>query len=292
MKHTIELRRVRDFGQTINDTFTFFKENFKPLFKALVVICGFFILLSIIASVFTYMNMSSMFTVNINSYEDRSKPIAFFVGMFIFVFIALITQACIHLVTLCYMSLYLQKEKTPPTLEDVWVYFKFYFLRFFGSGILIFILCAIGFALCIIPGIYLSIPLSLALPVIVMENSSFSYAFNKSFRIIKGKWWMVFGVIFIVSMIIGIISSVAGLPISFITVGARFITLKNIILPLIIIFSVLRNAILLLYSIISVAVGMCYFSLTEEKDGDGLLGRIEGFGKQDEEQTGLPTEEY
>ena len=292
MKQPIELRRLRDFGQIVNDSFTFLKENFKPLFKALFIICGFFIIISTISTVFTYMNITATLNVNLNSYDAQSKPWEYIVSALVSAFILLLTQAFIHLVTLCYISVYLQKNNTTPTLAEVWGYFRFYFFRVLGSGILIFFMLVIATMLCFIPGIYMA-PISyLIIPIIVIENSSFSYAFNKSFRLIKNNWWLVFGVIFVMSLIVIVAGSIAGIPMTFITLGNRFLSLKNFTLPLIIIFSVLRNIILLAYVLPAIAVCLCYFNLAEEKDGTGLLDRIGKFGAANDEQTNLPAEEF
>jgi hypothetical protein len=293
MKQPIELRRLRDFGQTINDSFTFLKENFKPLFRILFVICGLLILISTVSNVFAYLNTSSLFMhFDANSYESSSRPAAYLISMLVNVFVLIITQSFIHLATLCYISVYLQKNNTTPTLAEVWGYFKYYFFRVLLAGILIFLLFVAGFVLCFIPGIYLLPPLYLIIPVIVIENTSFNFAFNKSFRLIKNNWWMVFGVIFIMGLIIAVVGSIVGIPISVITLGNKFLALKGFALPLIIFFSALRSLLLLAYVLPSIGVCLCYFSLSEEKEGTGLLDRIEKLGQTNNDQTGLPTEEY
>ena len=292
MNQPIELRRLRDFGQIINDSFTFFKENFKPLFTALLVICGFFIVASTISTVFTYMNMGNVFASRMNAENIQRDPVGYFVSTGVTALILIVTQSFIHLVTLCYISVYLQKQNVTPTLAEVWDYFKFYFFRAIGSSILLFIILIIGFMLCIIPGFYLSPILYLVVPIIIIENSSFSYAFNRSFVLIKNNWWLVFGVIFIMSLVVGVASSIASIPLTIFSLGGKFFSTKSIALPLTIIFSILRNLLLLAYALPSIAICMCYFSLSEQTDGLGLLGRIEQLGKTNDDTSNLPTEEY
>jgi hypothetical protein len=296
MKQPIELRRLRDFGQTINDSFTFLKENFKPLFRALFIICGFFILISIFSMVFTYLNttnaLTSAINIDTNSYDSSYKPWAIIITALIGAFIIILTQAFITLVTLCYISVYLQKNNVTPTLPEIWGYFKYYFWRVLGSGIIIFFLLVIGTMLCLIPGIYLMPILYLIIPIIVIENSSFSYAFNKSFRLIKNNWWLVFGVIFIMSLIVALAGSIVNIPISIFIKGGMFLSLKTFTLPVIIIFSVLRSILLLAYVLPSIAICLCYFNLAEEKDGTGLLNRIDKLGKPNNDQSDLPAADY
>jgi len=292
MKQPLELRRLRDFGQIINDSFTFLKENFKPLFKALLIICGFFILIGIVSTTFTYMNVDTTIHLDTNSYDVQTKPYEYIVGALISALILLLTQAFIHLVTVCYISVYLQKNNATPTLAEVWGYFKYYFFRILGSGILMFFMLIAGFVFCIIPAIYLGTVFHLIIPIIVIENSSFGYAFSKSFRLIKNNWWLVFGVIFIMSLIVGVSAYIASIPLTIISVGNKFLSLSNFKLPLILIFSVLHNVLSLAYVLPAIAVCLCYFNLAEEKDGTGLLDRIGKLGTANDDQTNLPAEEF
>jgi len=179
-----------------------------------------------------------------------------------------------------------------PTFAEVWGYFKYYFFRVFGASILVFILIAVGFVFCVIPGIYLVPIMSLIVPAIVIENASFSYAFNKSFRLIKENWWQVFGILFIMSLIVGVANSFAEYPITILAMGGRFLSLKGFQTPLIVFFSIMRSILVLTYVLPGIAVAICYLNLTEQKEGVGLLSRIEKFGTNVDERPDLPTEEY
>ena len=290
MRQPIELRRVRDFGQVINDSFAFFKEHLKPLFASLLIICGFFIVLSCVTNVSTYLKMSDVYSGRLENLQDGR--ISYLVSMLINLLVIIVEQSCIHLVTLCYISVYLQKGNVKPTFAEVWGYFKYYFFRVFWASIVVFILFAAGLVFCVIPGIYLLPILSLVIPAIVIENASFSYAFNKSFRLIKENWWQVFGILFIMSMIVGVVNSFASYPITIIAMGERFLSLKSLQTPLIIFFSIMRSILVLAYVLPGIATAICYLNLIEQKEGVGLLSRIENFGMTVDEKPDLPTEEY
>src|SRR3989339_879216 len=62
----LELRKIRDFGEILNATFIFLKQNYKPLFKALLTFAGPFILLSAIATGYYQSNAlnATFFTFN------------------------------------------------------------------------------------------------------------------------------------------------------------------------------------------------------------------------------------
>ncbi len=297
MKQDFELRKLRDFGQVFNDTFVFFKDNLKPLLRSLFVICGVLMLIGIVSTVATYLNVSSIlnFKPDPNTYGVDRFNAAFFINLIITVFSLLITQACISLVTLCYMSVYLQNNNQEPTVTQVWGYFKYYFWRVLGASILTSILAIIGVFFCILPGIYLGIVFSLVIPIIVMENASFGYAFNKSFTLIRDNWWFVFGVLVVIGIIVYIANRIAAVPLSLTTVSSGFLTNKSILVPVMIFFAILQNMLLITHSLSSIAISLCYFDLVEQKEGTGLIGRIDNFGKAEptEDAPGLePAEEY
>ncbi|WP_183564482.1 hypothetical protein [Mucilaginibacter sp. SP1R1] len=294
MKQPIELRRTRDFGEIINDTFTFLKENFKPLFTALLALCGFFVIAGTATTVLTQTNLMNMYTTKIdtNSYQAATPAISYFVSIMFNTVIIVLGQLSIYLVTLCYISVYLEKKDGKPTLPEVWGFFKYYFFRILGSGVLITILFAMGIVLCVIPGIYIMTIMSLIFPIIVMENTSFRYAFNKSFTLIKDNWWLVFGVIFIITLIVGILGSIASVPMSIIVTARLYLSLKGFTLPFIILFSLLQNLLTLAYALSAIAITFCYFSLSEQKEAIGILGRINAFGKSTDGNNDLPAEQY
>jgi uncharacterized membrane protein YjjP (DUF1212 family) len=296
MKQPLELRKIRDFGQIINDSFVFLRANFKPLFTALAVICGIFILIGTVTSVYQYLNMMGLYkgslTFDNNRYDVPSYTASYLLSVLFNAVVMMLLQSCIHLVTLCYISVYVQKGNAQPTFIEVWGYFKYYFWRVFGASLIVVVLVVIGFCLCLIPGIYLLNVFYLIIPIIVIENTSFSYSFNKSFQLIKQNWWFVFGVIFIMSLIVGVAGSIANAPLTIFTVGASFFSGKSYTLPILIILSILRNVLMLLYTLPAIAIALCYFNLSEQKDGTGLLSRIENFGKSIDDNPALPLEEY
>ncbi|WP_295721380.1 hypothetical protein [Mucilaginibacter sp.] len=294
MKQPIELRRVRDFGEIINDTFTFLKENFKPLFKALFIICGFFVLAGAATTALTQLKLVGLTTTKFNpdTYDSATTAYSYAITVIVNALILVFAQLSIYLVTLCYIAVYLERKDRQPTFAEVWGFFKYYFWRALGSSVLMVLLMFVGFLLCIIPGIYLMPPLYLLFPIIVMENTSFSYAFNKSFTLVKDNWWTVFGVIVIMSIIVSVLGAFINVPMSLILTTRSFVSLKSFNTPIVIFFSIMRNVLMLAYTLPAIALTMCYFSLSEQKDGTGILGRIDTFGKGTDNSNDLPAEQY
>ncbi|MEO6149488.1 MAG: hypothetical protein ABIN95_12035 [Mucilaginibacter sp.] len=298
MKQHFELRRVRDFGEIISDSFVFFKDNFKELFKPLIIICGFFIVSSSIAYVFMQINIMRITNQGYRDpaspdYTETSAAVGMFTGMGFYYINVMLLALCILLVTFCYMAVYQEKKGLEkPTMEEVWGYFKYYFFRSMGGCILMLIMVIIGTVLCVFPGMYLATVFYLILPIMIIENSSFSYALSKSFKLISGNWWLTFGVMFVMSLVVGFASSIASIPVALITSFKQFISFGAFTTPLLIFFSVLMHILMLGYALLSISIALCYFSYSEQKEGTGLMSRIERLGTNDDDTTHLPTEQY
>jgi hypothetical protein len=290
MKYNIELRRIRDFGEIINDTFSFLKQNFKPLFLSLFAICGFFVLVGTVATAFAQIAIhdGSGATAPYRYDSDFNVNISAAVSSLITV----MGQFFIYLSTLCFVAVYLEKKGEKITAQDVWGYFKYYFWRSFGSGFLLVLLAVVGFIFCIIPGIYLMNVFYLVMPIMVMENATFGYSFNKSFKLVKDHWWTLFGLIIVCSIIVSVCSSIATVPLTLVSGLRVFVQFKYISWPIIIFLSMLQNILMLTYTIPTIAVALCYFSLQERKDGTGIMERIESFGSHTDKPDDLPAEQY
>jgi hypothetical protein len=75
----------------------------------------------------------------------------------------------------------------------------------------------IGFILIIIPGLVLMTFWAVVAPVVVIERPGIFAAFGRSYQLVKGNAWQVFGVIllfgiifFVISLILGIIGAAIG----------------------------------------------------------------------------------
>jgi hypothetical protein len=73
-----------------------------------------------------------------------------------------------------------------------------------------FILQALGFALCIIPGIIVFLSLILVYPIVILEDSSITGAFKSSRDATKGHRWNILGASFLLGLIMGVPEVVAG----------------------------------------------------------------------------------
>jgi hypothetical protein len=283
----IELAKPRDFGEVINDTFTFIRQNFKPLLKYFFIFCGFFILATSALMVLLQMKaLSFANNVNPNSFDDQgyfSRVFSLISGYLILIIFMVLEYIAVNVTILCFMVLYKQKQNTIPTVEEMWGYFKFYYLKILGSTILLYILIIIGMFFCLIPGIYLLPIFALVPPIMIFENTSFGYAFNHSFKLIKDNWWVTFGIMVVMYIILYVANLTVSIPAIILGAGSVFLHLrgggKALSLPIAIFTTAIQAAEYVFHILMVVAVGLCYFSLTENKEGTGMLERIDQFGK-------------
>jgi hypothetical protein len=298
MTPNIELAKPRDFGEIISDTFTFIRQNLKPLLKYFFIFSGFFILASTATSVMIQVRAIGVFN-NLNPDDSPNGTIFANVSyimvntLFAMVFI-LLEYLSITVTVLCYMALYKQKQNTVPTVEEMWGYFKFYFFKVLGSSIVIYFIIVIGAVFCIIPGVYLYAVMALVLPIMVIENTSFGYAFNQSFRLIKDNWWVTFGVLVVIFIIIYVASIFVSMPAAVVDAGNLFLHLTKgtqVTLPIAILSTLLQEICHVFHIITVVGAVLCYFNLTESKEGTGLIERMNQFGTT-KPDTNITPEEY
>ena len=205
-----------------------------------------------------------------------------------------LTMCAISVAVLSFMALYKQKGNVAPTTDEVWGYFKYYYLRVLGGTFVVGLLIGAGFALCLIPGIYLFPILGLIFPIMVMENATFGYAFNRSFQLIKQNWWATAGAVLVIWIITYVMMAVITIPASAVNMASIWLRPQKI--PQLSMGGILLAVILqaftqILLIIPTIGISLCYFNLAEHKEGSSLLDRINKFGAPGE-QTNLPTEEY
>lgn len=296
-QQNIELAKTRDFGEIISATFTFIAQNFKPLFKAVFTFCG---LLIIATAAFYAMQQVKMIEYQKRVFENPGFQSfdttldRLGIEYFLMLFFMMLSYALMTTVVLCYMALYKQKGNLPPTNEEIWGHIKYYILRVLVGTFLLTILLIVATALCIIPGIYVYPIFGLIFPVMIMENATFGYAYQRSFSLIKDKWWATFGPLFVMGIIISVGYALFGAPTTIITVinalthGTKTAATS---IPLTVIAAVIQQVGQFLYVLPLITLGFCYYNLNEIKEGTGLIDRINQFGTNHPDNN-LPAEEY
>jgi hypothetical protein len=267
----IELRKVRDFGGILGVTFEYIKQNFKVLFKANLFIGAPFILL---AGVFLGIYQSSILNFQVNQ-DFAQLGIPFLLSMLF----TMLAYLIITTVTYSHLMLYNNSELESFDIEQVWQKVKSIFWMILFTGLGYVFIVGFGFILLIIPGIYLSIALSLIFIVRLEEEISFFDAVSRSIKIISGNWWFTFGLILVVGIIQGFLSFILYVPnyivMIFMTFAGIDSTTGETGRILFILSSIVASLGVLTYSISTIAIAFQYYNLVERKEAPGLIQQIE-----------------
>ena len=293
----IEFKQTRDFGQLINDTFTFVRQNFKPLLKTYFIFCGIFVLASMLAMLMQQYKLVNVFNTDAGAVAGRKSGIFGFGNTFgtaYFISLLFSLAGAISTVTaiISYIAIYIRKGNVAPTIDEVWAYFKYYFLRIFLSSIPLTLLVIVGFVLCLVPGFYLFPFMAMFYPIMIIENGEFGYSFSRSFKVIKDNFWLTLGTLIVIYIIIYACMSAVVLPTTlFSMIGLFSKSSPHMSMALTMVTTVLQSLCQVFTIIPLITVTLCYFSLVEQKENTGLMERISNFGEGNN-QPDLPTEEY
>jgi len=294
MLSKIEFKKRRDFGQIINDTFAFIRQNFKSLITIYLIFCGLFVLggmLSMLLQQYKTVNMFNNVDLNSGarnvSFTDR-----FGFEYILAILFSLASYASTVVAILSYIAIYVQKGNQTPTTDEVWGYFKYYFLKVFGSSLLLSLMVGVGLLFCLLPGLWLIPFVSVVFPIMIMENGSFGYSFNRSFKLVKDNFWLTFGTLIIVYIIVYACMTVVILPTTLLSMIGLFSHNKP---EMSLVFTMLTTVLQYLcqaFTIIPmVTIALIYFNLLEEKENTGLMERISNFGNTEKPIDTRP-EEY
>lgn len=294
----IEFRKIRDFNETLNDSFSFIKRHFNNLFRPLLYIAGFFIIATMASSVVQQVKTIKLIGLakvsSSSQYATSMDGYVFGLEYFLLLLFSALSVSTIYLITYCYIKLYKEQHNAVPSIQDIWHLFKRRILSFFVATIFLSIIVFIGFIFCLIPGFYLIPIISITLPIMIMEDKGLFEALSRSIQLVKEHWWKTFGLVLIASVIAYFSMGILSIPSALLSVGAVFIENSPILVFGGSIFSAILTSLAQLFYILPAIVSaFWYFSLSEEKDGLGLMERIEAFGT---DETGplnnWPKEEY
>lgn len=281
----IELRKIRDFGANISDTFEFIRQNFKPMIKCFFAIAGIFILLQAVSSgIFesrVFFNVGEIGHRGSGGFGQFQKTIFLkylsypFLLYMVFAWLAYVAmQVCVG----GYMKYYDANDKKQPGIEEVWDIFKTYYLKVLIYTIPVTILIIIGCLFCLLPGIFLAVVFVPFPWILMMEDASLGDGIQRCFDLIKGNFWMSLGIYLVTYVIYSFASGIIGLLIGIISGLLAYITTKDMSSTIGIATSVLRIFSFLFYIIFLVSAMLNYFNLAEQRDAIGMLRRIDQVG--------------
>jgi hypothetical protein len=83
--------------------------------------------------------------------------------------------------------------------------------------ILSWVLILLGLVACIVPGVWLYVSWSVALPALLAEDVRGRRALGRSYDLVRGRWWPVFGILVLTGIFTAIVSNVVTFLLSAVT---------------------------------------------------------------------------
>lgn len=273
----IEFYKLREFSDKVNVTFAFIKGHFKSLVKIALLIGVPLGLLSGIAL--------SFFARSMTSFQEEN-PLFGLAGAsyLVMVFGAVIGISFLTSALYSYMDHYHLHGESLDTFEVL----KKASSKVPGLILLFFVtslLTAVGSVFFIIPGLYVGIVLSLSFPSYVFVGTSVGASISRSFKLIKGKWWSTFGLLFVTGMLGMMVGYVFAIPYYILLIGKAIAAPDDPSLA----YSAyqgwegaLSASLMLIGSYIGylvplIALAFQFFNLSERLDSTGLKKQIENF---------------
>ncbi len=283
----IEFKKKRELGDIISNTFAFLRQNGKSLFYILIQTAGVPFLLLLLTSAYNV----HLFNGIIDIFKLKNGEILES-GNFIFSFLLrgitlMVFYGVLFGTTLHYIKSYIDNKGVINKI-DVIVFVKKDLMNIIGLAIISGLITFIGFLFCVLPGVYLYIPMSLVFPIFIFQNTSVGNAIEESFRLIKNEWWITFASFFIIGILTAIISSIFTIPtlvysfISALTIASETsvsTSSESIDWFLISLNTISTAGQYMLHIIIVIASAFIYFNLNERKNFTGTFEQIDSLGE-------------
>ena len=288
-----DFRQERDFGAKISATFEFIGAHFRPLAKVLLYIA---LPAALVRAVLTGLLQSQLVTRvqtvaggapgqpggiwqrQGTAYLTMVSSPAYYVN-------SLLSQVFTTLIILSVYGYLLHCLQRPDphreiTVADVWAVVRREFIGTFFSVWGLSVVIILGFVVLVLPGLYLSVALSLFFIVRLVEGTGFGDTINRCLHLTRGKWWSTFGLLFIMVMLLYMLLIAAG-SVAGLLSGGFLALLKSARSPL---FVTVMGAVttlftLLIYPPLLIALAFQYFNLVERKEGRGLHALVDQLGQ-------------
>ncbi|MFA5326751.1 MAG: hypothetical protein WC384_03070 [Prolixibacteraceae bacterium] len=213
----INFKKERDFGDHFNATFNFITQEYKKLGMAILYFVVPPLLLSAISvTIYSLKAQELTQTLVKNTQPDPFAVFSVIGPLFGYILIAmiisLISSATLFSTVYGYIKLYISKGSDGFEITDVWEQVKKNFFRILPALVVVGIVVVVGLVLCIIPGIYLGVGLSIVFCIMIFEEKSFSVSFGRSLSLINKNFWPTLGSLFIVTIILYILMILVSLP--------------------------------------------------------------------------------
>lgn len=286
---TIRFQKQRELGEIITDTFKFIRENFKPLFKIIFkVTAPVFVILLLAIGYYSYLGMDLMENPLLISSMEVDIEL-YIISLFILMSALLAFYVLLYGSVLHYIQSYIRNSGAVNETE-VYSGVKTDFGKMLGILLLVGIISFAGLLLCVLPGIYVWVPLSIAPAIMIFTRRPVFDAISDAFNLIKDNWWTTFFSLFVITLLVYIIGMIFQFPL---TVYYFIKTLTSsqegsvanaadMVDWVYIFFNVVSSLFQYLLSVVVIiATAFIFYNLDEEKHATGSYERISNLGSSE-----------
>lgn len=282
----INFKKVRDFGEIFNSTFSFIREEFKPLGTAILIYAMPFLIVAAIIGTFISMQQQELLNAIKSDPQQIDNPFSMLGNTYKYAFflylVYVLGLSVLQCTVMGYIKLYMEKGKGQFTTGDLWTEIQGKIFPVLGISLVVFILVIIGSILCLIPGIILGVSLSVILPAYFFENKGFGNAFNRSFQLTGQKWWFTFGLLIVSYILMYVLILFLSIPSILLGFKSFFALITREELHFSTGYYILNSITTLLgYLLVSFIVIITifnYFNLVEIKERPSLKEKIDQIG--------------
>lgn len=287
MKKYIELKKQRELGDILSDTFAFIRNEFNPFLKTIISIAGPYLVLFLIALVFYIYTIGDQFNFDLNNAFPYQNTLSFILAYVLYLVAAILTYTFSTSAALFYIKSY-NDNNGSVNFEEVKQNVNQTFWRFLGLSFLKGLTLSFAVLICCLPVFYFLVPMAIVLPVLVFREINASDAYGYSFTLIKDEFWVTLLtviVFFIIIFIIGFVVSVPTAIYTWIKMGVfsgelNPANMDSLVDPVYLALNVLSSFFqYALNLIVVVGSAFIYFNLNEKKNFTGTLERIKSIGK-------------
>ncbi len=272
--------RPLSVGEILDASFSAFRRNFGQLVLAMLVIVVPLALLqsAVLASIDDY-DADSLFDTSMS--EDETVSGGQVAGILVLGVLSLLTGILAPAVVLRLIGADVagQPVRAAESLR--------YSLRrlpgLLWVAVLVTLSVIVGLILCILPGIWIGVLLSMAMPAAIYEDLRGTDALSRSNELIKEHWWRTFGTLIVMALITLVIQNVIGLALL-----GSLADSDNEVLGLVLSTVVTVVSYALTLPLVGAALAYVYFDLRVRKEGFDLQLLANEIGTPAPAVEGLP----
>jgi|GEM_PF-718582 len=291
MKELLNLRKDRDVGVALSDTFSFIGQNGKSFGKILLyLVAPFYVLGSLISGWSQYQMADSIGDINnIIDPDDIFEIYASFpwlsigLGMLLQLLASAVMTSCVFLFIRLYEKNFhnetngLEKAKEI-TVQDISSELWSHVPWVFGFTLILSLMIGIASVFLFIPGIFLAVATSLLFAVYFLEQKGFSESMSRSMELVRNNWWRTFGFWILLLVVFWVFNLIISFPLTIITGGSALLGGTELTTTAIIVQTITTFLSSMLYGVFTVGSAIWYYSLVEKKEAVSLENKIGSIG--------------